>query len=98
MFEVPDGKPVNKFAFNEEFKDQQFAAQIVKHTHESWKALIAKESDNAGISLANATIQLSSEKISQDAAKDTLGQQSALSGSTPLPSTIDTYFYVPNGI
>ena len=89
---------MNQFAFNEEFKDQQFAAEIVKHTHASWKSLIAKEVDNAGISLANTTIQLSSEKIPQEGAKELISQQAPKSEASPLPATINDLFYVPTGI
>ncbi|KAK0153683.1 Inorganic pyrophosphatase [Merluccius polli] len=42
-YKVPDGKPENKFAFNGEFKDKDFAIDIVKSTHNSWKALISQE-------------------------------------------------------
>lgn len=42
-YKVPDGKPENQFAFNGEFKDKDFAVNIIKSTHEHWKALIAKK-------------------------------------------------------
>jgi inorganic pyrophosphatase len=36
-YKVPDGKPVNSFAFDEKAKDADFAATIVEETHTHWK-------------------------------------------------------------
>ncbi|NWH76145.1 IPYR pyrophosphatase, partial [Piaya cayana] len=48
-YKVPDGKPENQFAFNGEFKDKDFAVNVIKCTHEHWKALIAKKTDGGEI-------------------------------------------------
>uniref|UniRef100_A0A3Q4B6Z2 inorganic diphosphatase n=1 Tax=Mola mola TaxID=94237 RepID=A0A3Q4B6Z2_MOLML len=42
-YKVPDGKPENKFAFNEEFKDKDFAIEVIENTHNFWKDLISKK-------------------------------------------------------
>ncbi|KAF6716486.1 Inorganic pyrophosphatase [Oryzias melastigma] len=47
-YKVPDGKPENQFAFNGEFKDEDFAIEVIKNTHNFWKALISQQS-NAGL-------------------------------------------------
>jgi len=39
-YKIPDGKPPNKFAFNSELKDKQFALDIVEETYLHWKKLI----------------------------------------------------------
>uniref|UniRef100_A0A669QG41 inorganic diphosphatase n=1 Tax=Phasianus colchicus TaxID=9054 RepID=A0A669QG41_PHACC len=44
-YKVPDGKPENHFAFNGEFKDKDFAVEIIKSTHEYWKALLHKKTE-----------------------------------------------------
>ena len=93
-YKVPDGKPVNKFAFNETFKDQGFALEVVNHTHASWKQLINKERDNAGISLANTTVESSSDKIDSAAAKAVLEEHLQLTASANLPDTINDQFYI----
>lgn len=36
-YKVPDGKPVNQFAFEEQAMDQEFAVRIIKETHQQWK-------------------------------------------------------------
>ncbi|CAF98645.1 unnamed protein product, partial [Tetraodon nigroviridis] len=43
-YKVPDGKPKNEFAFNEEFKDKDFAIEVIKSTHNFWKDLISQNS------------------------------------------------------
>ncbi|NXU61392.1 IPYR pyrophosphatase, partial [Horornis vulcanius] len=43
LYKVPDGKPENHFAFNGEFKNKDFAVEIIKSTHEHWKALLHKK-------------------------------------------------------
>uniref|UniRef100_A0A663MSZ2 inorganic diphosphatase n=1 Tax=Athene cunicularia TaxID=194338 RepID=A0A663MSZ2_ATHCN len=49
LYKVPDGKPENQFAFNGEFKDKDFAVEIIKSTHEYWKALLHKKADGGTI-------------------------------------------------
>ncbi|KAG1956875.1 inorganic pyrophosphatase 2, mitochondrial [Pimephales promelas] len=41
-YKVPDGKPENKFAFNGQFKDKDFAIEVIKSTHGFWKALVMR--------------------------------------------------------
>lgn len=43
IYKIPDGKPENKFAFNSEPKNAEFALKIVSDTHEYWKGLVQKE-------------------------------------------------------
>jgi len=96
-YKVPDGKPINKFAFNEEFKDKQFAAQVVKHTNESWKALMAKEI-SASIALVNTTVASSSDKVDSGEATAIVDANAPLTAESALPDTIDKFYYVPAGI
>ena len=35
-YKVPDGKPVNEFAFDDSAKDADFAMDILELTHKSW--------------------------------------------------------------
>jgi len=41
-YKIPDGKPANKFAFNNEIRDKAFALQIVEENHSEWKKLITE--------------------------------------------------------
>uniref|UniRef100_A0A8C3ISD4 inorganic diphosphatase n=1 Tax=Chrysemys picta bellii TaxID=8478 RepID=A0A8C3ISD4_CHRPI len=71
-YKVPDGKPENQFAFNGEFKDRDFAINIIKSTHEHWTALVFKKTDGGEINCANTTVSDSSFCISQESAKATV--------------------------
>lgn len=93
-YKVPDGKPANQFAFNEEFRDQSFAVEIVKHTHLSWQQLIKKEVDNAGISLVNTTVESSSDKVDKSAAQAVVDENPGLTAAVELPNTINNQFYI----
>jgi len=46
-YKVPDGKPVNQFAFNDEAKDKAFAENVIEQTHQQWQRLITSP-DNEG--------------------------------------------------
>ena len=39
VYKTVDGKPENKFGFNDECKDRDFALATVMETHEAWKKL-----------------------------------------------------------
>lgn len=93
-YKVPDGKPINKFAFNEEFKDQSFALEVVKHTHASWKQLIDKKRDDGGISLVNTTIKSSSDKVDSVAAQALVDENPKLTAAAKQPHTINNQYYI----
>jgi len=44
-YKVPDGKPLNEFAFEEQYKDAKFATEVILETHEFWKQAISGEKD-----------------------------------------------------
>uniref|UniRef100_A0A674HRD9 inorganic diphosphatase n=1 Tax=Taeniopygia guttata TaxID=59729 RepID=A0A674HRD9_TAEGU len=71
-YKVPDGKPENQFAFNGEFKGKDFALDVIKGTHEHWKALITKKTDGGEINCTNLTVSDSPFCCSQDCAKATV--------------------------
>lgn len=48
VYKIPTGKPANKFAFNGEFKDKEFAHKIIEETNLFWKKLIASN-DTEGL-------------------------------------------------
>ncbi|XP_043369422.1 inorganic pyrophosphatase 2, mitochondrial isoform X1 [Dermochelys coriacea] len=56
LYKVPDDKPENQFAFNGEFKDKDFAVEIIKSTHEYWKALLHKKADRGAIKCMNVLV------------------------------------------
>ncbi|XP_054582836.1 inorganic pyrophosphatase 2, mitochondrial isoform X4 [Eptesicus fuscus] len=56
FYKVPEGKPENQFAFNGEFKNKAFALEVIKSTHECWKALLMKKCDGGSINCTNVKI------------------------------------------
>uniref|UniRef100_A0A803Y2V3 inorganic diphosphatase n=1 Tax=Meleagris gallopavo TaxID=9103 RepID=A0A803Y2V3_MELGA len=84
-YKVPDGKPENQFAFNGEFKDKDFAVNVIKSTHEHWKALIAKKTDGGEISCTNLTVSGSPFCCSQECAKATVDAAPPCKAANPIP-------------
>jgi len=50
IYKIPDGKPENKFAFNGEAKNRDFALKVIDGVHKYWKQLVNKEVEANGIS------------------------------------------------
>lgn len=81
IYKIPDGKPENKFAFNGEPKDSEFALKIVSDTHEYWKTLLQKENTD-GLSIVNTSLNNASTIDSEKA-------QAIISESLPLSEPRD---------
>uniref|UniRef100_A0A3Q4H2T1 inorganic diphosphatase n=1 Tax=Neolamprologus brichardi TaxID=32507 RepID=A0A3Q4H2T1_NEOBR len=69
-YKVPDGKPENKFGFNGEFKDKDFAVEIIKSTHEHWRALVQKQKNTGGIDCKNTLCCDSPWRCTTDKARE----------------------------
>ena len=87
IYKIPDGKPENKFAFNGEPKDAEFALKIVSDTHEYWKTLIQKENTD-GLSCVNTTLNNAST-IDSEKAQAILSESLPLSEPSPLLPEVD---------
>ncbi|XP_006972771.1 inorganic pyrophosphatase [Peromyscus maniculatus bairdii] len=93
-YKVPDGKPENEFAFNAEFKDKDFAVDIIKSTHDYWKALVTKKTDGKGISCMNTTVSESPFKCDPDAAKAIVDAlPPPCESACSLPTDVDKWFH-----
>jgi len=44
-YKIPDGKPPNEFALNEECMNAAYAMSVIDETHHSWKELVSGEKD-----------------------------------------------------
>jgi len=44
-YKIPDGKPLNRFGFDEKFLNAENAVKTIDETHKSWKKLISGEID-----------------------------------------------------
>nr|XP_033799339.1 inorganic pyrophosphatase isoform X2 [Geotrypetes seraphini] len=92
-YKVPDGKPENKFAFNGEFKDKDFAIDVIKITHKYWKALVTKNTDGGQISCTNTTVANSPFQCTQAAAKAIVEVTPPCGNAIPVPNEVDKWFY-----
>ncbi|XP_072717489.1 inorganic pyrophosphatase 2, mitochondrial isoform X2 [Ciconia boyciana] len=95
LYKVPDGKPENRFAFNGEFKDKDFAVEIIKSTHEYWKALLHKKADGGTIKCTNVLVSGSPFCCSEEDAR--LIVQSApvsVNGDSVSPE-VDSWHFFP---
>ncbi|XP_053416427.1 inorganic pyrophosphatase 2, mitochondrial isoform X2 [Nycticebus coucang] len=69
FYKVPEGKPENQFAFNGEFKNKTFALEVIKSTHECWKALLMKKCNGGSINCTNVEVCDSPFHCTQDEAR-----------------------------
>uniref|UniRef100_A0A8C2C8I3 inorganic diphosphatase n=1 Tax=Cyprinus carpio TaxID=7962 RepID=A0A8C2C8I3_CYPCA len=83
-YKVPDGKPENRFAFNGQFKDKDFAIEVIKATHIFWKALVMrKKMKGEEIICQNSSLCDSPFRCSDAEARAVL--QAAAEYGEPLP-------------
>jgi nucleosome-remodeling factor subunit len=72
IYKIPDGKPENKFAFNGEAKNRDFATHVVEETHKFWRTLHTKEADAGGICCSATTLPDTPFKLDLAAAEKTI--------------------------
>ncbi|XP_047189579.1 inorganic pyrophosphatase 2, mitochondrial isoform X1 [Scophthalmus maximus] len=93
-YKVPDGKPVNQFGFNGRFKDKDFAVDIIKSTHEHWRALLQKQTNSEGIECKNISCCESPLKCSADEASDVVQSAPAFGSPHPVSPEVDKWHFV----
>ncbi|XP_035516214.1 inorganic pyrophosphatase 2, mitochondrial [Morone saxatilis] len=93
-YKVPDGKPENQFGFNGQFKDKDFAVEIIKSTHEHWRALVQKQTNSGGIACKNISCCESPFKCSADEARDVVKSAPAFGSAHPVSPEVDKWHFV----
>ncbi|XP_033880428.1 inorganic pyrophosphatase-like [Acipenser ruthenus] len=91
-YKVPDGKPENQFAFNGEFKDKDFAINIIKSTNDYWKALVSKISDGE-LNCTNTCVSHSPFMCTKEAAQAVVDATPPCGNADPVPSDVDKMYY-----
>ncbi|CAH1794795.1 unnamed protein product [Owenia fusiformis] len=95
IYKMPDGKPANSFAFNGEFKNREFALNIIQQTHEQWKELVSQKTSAGGLNASNTSVVGSPFLLTKDDAQTILNQAPAPSGeSPPRDPEVDKWYYV----
>ncbi|XP_077379366.1 inorganic pyrophosphatase 2, mitochondrial [Festucalex cinctus] len=93
-YKVPDGKPENQFGFNAQFQDKDFAVEIIKSTHEHWRALVQKQTDGGGIECKNVSCSDSPFKCNAKDARDVIQLAPALGCAHSISSDVDKWDFV----
>ncbi|XP_068176701.1 inorganic pyrophosphatase 2, mitochondrial isoform X3 [Antennarius striatus] len=93
-YKVPDGKPENQFGFNGQFRDKDFAIEIIKSTHEHWRALVEKQTNSGGIACENTTCSKSPFKCSTNETRDVVLSAPAFGNALPVSSEVDKWHFV----
>nr|ACQ57858.1 Inorganic pyrophosphatase [Anoplopoma fimbria] len=93
-YKVPDGKPENQFGFKGQFKDKDFAVEIIKSTHEHWRALVQKQTNSAGIECKNISCYESPSKCSADEVRDVVKSVPAFDSAHPVSPDVDKWHFV----
>ncbi|KAH7637880.1 inorganic pyrophosphatase Nurf-38 isoform X2 [Dermatophagoides farinae] len=84
IYKIPDGKPANKFAFNGEAKDREFAEKIVEETHQYWQEMMENKSGEHKLDLKNVTLG-NSFSINDEQAKQFLETRPSSDAVEPTP-------------
>ncbi|KAM3864918.1 inorganic pyrophosphatase 2, mitochondrial [Diretmus argenteus] len=93
-YKVPDGKPENEFAFDGQFKDKDFAVEIIKSTHEHWRALVQKRTKSGDIECKNLSVCESPFKCSAEEAGDVIQSAPAFGNALPVPPEVDKWHFL----
>ncbi|XP_071952154.1 inorganic pyrophosphatase-like [Antedon mediterranea] len=96
LYKIPDGKPANKFAFNGEPKNAEFASKVVKTCHDQWKKLMQGTTEPKGIKCQNTTVAGSVHTIPAAMAQDQVEKQTFQAESEDLPADMDKWHFVKN--
>jgi len=96
IYKMPDGKPENKFAFNGEFKDAEFAVNIIEETHHFWKQLVGLENksvDGGKLSTGCVTVEGAAKTVSRDEATKILNDTAVYESGDKIADAVDTWHY-----
>ncbi|XP_053478204.1 inorganic pyrophosphatase 2, mitochondrial [Ictalurus furcatus] len=93
-YKIPDGKPENQFAFNAQFKDKDFAVEVIKSTHSCWKALVHKQTTCGEIVCQNWSVCESPFQCSDADAAAVLRAAAEYGEALPLPPEVDKWHFL----
>jgi len=96
IYKMPDGKPENKFAFDGEYKDAEFAHSIIEETHVFWKQLVGLQEPRieAGkLSIDAVCVEGAAAQVSRDDAAAVLAGTPDLAAGPPVDSSVDVWYF-----
>lgn len=92
IYKIPDGKPANKFAFDGEVKDREFAEKIIAETHAHWVALMAS-AESGKINCSSVTTQ-STHRVTPEEAESIVTSTPEYTANPQKDSIVDKWYYV----
>ncbi|KAH9502562.1 Inorganic pyrophosphatase [Bulinus truncatus] len=92
-YKVPDGKPENRFAFDGEAKNKDYALQVIQDTNNQWRELINSPGESS-ISRINCTVENSPSLIDVSEAKAILEKSPALGPGVEISQDENRWYYV----
>ncbi|XP_039615125.1 inorganic pyrophosphatase 2, mitochondrial [Polypterus senegalus] len=94
-YKVPDGKPQNQFAHNEEFKGKEYAVDIIKSTHAYWKALVLKKANSGSINCKNVSVFKSPFQCSEEEASLIVHTSKEHEEADSISEEVNKWFFLP---
>ncbi|XP_076831590.1 inorganic pyrophosphatase 2, mitochondrial [Brachyhypopomus gauderio] len=93
-YKIPDGKPENQFAFKGQYKDKDFALEVIKTAHNYWKALVQKQTKCGDIVCQNSSVGESPFRCSDADADAVVRGAPEYGESLPIPSEVDKWYFL----
>ncbi|KAL7889618.1 hypothetical protein AOLI_G00018760 [Acnodon oligacanthus] len=93
-YKIPDNKPENQFAFNGQFKDKDFAMEVIKSTHNYWKALVHKQTKCGEINCQNSSVCDSPFLCSDAEAAAIVKAAPEYGEALPIPAEVDKWHFL----
>ncbi|XP_053357270.1 inorganic pyrophosphatase 2, mitochondrial [Clarias gariepinus] len=93
-YKIPDGKQENQFGFNAQFKDKDFAIEVIKSTHTYWKALVQKQIKCGEIMCQNSSVCDSPFQCSDVDAAAVVKAAPEYGKALPLPPEVDKWHFL----
>ncbi|XGW31770.1 hypothetical protein V3C99_010158 [Haemonchus contortus] len=91
IYKIPTGKPENKFAFNGEFKDRDYAHKVINQTNEFWKSLIKEASPKLK---TQCFVEGAAHQATHDFAKTVVDGTAPPAAPSALPEDIDKWHFI----
>jgi len=95
IYKMPDGKPENRFGFDGEFKDADFANQIIDETHMFWEQLVGlyEKTEDPGKLDTSTVLVEGNKKMSRDEAHEIYAATTDFEEGECDDTDIDTWHY-----
>ncbi|KJH49254.1 inorganic diphosphatase [Dictyocaulus viviparus] len=91
IYKIPNGKAENKFAFNGEFKDRDYAHKVISNTNEFWKSLIKEVSPKLS---TQCFVDGAVHQATPESVKDAINSTAPLSAPSTIPEEVDKWHFI----